>query len=101
MQRLCPFGCFCPGMPIAPRVEEPGRWAVTTVQWGPRKRLQLQYQCTWAQGRVRHRSQEEGAKFWAIEGVQSQGIATWHVRVLERAARRELHEQAQQGYTTG
>ena len=55
---------------------------------------------TWDQGRVRHRAQEEGAKLWAREGAQFQGIASWHVRVLERAARRELNEQAQQGWAS-
>ena len=61
----------------------------------------LQYQCKWEQGRVRYRSQEEMARRWAKEGDQFLGIAGWHVRALEQAARRELHTQAQQGYTTG
>ena len=52
--------------------------------------LLLHYPCTWKQGRVRYRAQEEAAKLWAKEGVQSLGIVRWHVRVLEQAARRDL-----------
>ena len=58
--------------------------------------LLLHYPCTWKQGRVRYRAQEEAAKLWAKEGVQSLGIVRWHVRVLEQAARRNLCTQAQQ-----
>ena len=78
-------------------MEELGRWAAAAVQWRLLLEVLLvQDQCTWEQGRVRYRAQEEAAKLWAKEGGQSIGIACWHVRVLEQAARRDLHTQAQQ-----
>ena len=82
------------------RVEELGRWAGATVQCRLGKVLHLRYQLTWDQSLVRLRSQEEGAKLWDREGVQIRGIVSWHVRVLERAARRELQDQAQQGWAS-
>ena len=90
--RAALLGIYCE------RVEEMGRWAVATVQWRLRKVIQLRYQSTWDQGKVRHRSQEEGAKIWVREGVQMRGIVSWNVRVLERSARRELQDQAQTGW---
>ena len=77
------------------RAEELGRWAVATVQWRVRQVLQLRYQLLWDQGLVRHRAQEEGAKMWEGEGVQVQGIISWHVRVLEKVTRQELLGQAE------
>ena len=52
--------------------------------------------CAWEQGQVRYRAREEAAKLWAKEGAQFLGRACWHVRVLEQAARRDMHTQAQQ-----
>ena len=69
---------------------------MATGQWRLKKVLIQQHQSNWDQGRLRLRAQEEAAKLWAKEGVQSLGIACWHVRVLEQAARRGLHAQVQQ-----
>ena len=63
-------------------MEELGRWAVGTVHRRLNRVLPQQHQSNWDQGRLRLRAQEEAAKLWAKEGVQSLGIACWQVSVL-------------------
>ena len=68
------------------RVDATGRWAVDTLQWRLNKIMQHQSNRGRGSARVR-------------EGDQVLITVCWHIRVLERSARRAVHAQVQQAWT--
>ena len=81
------------------RMEAVGRWAVDALQWRLTKRILRQYQWNWDRGWLQYRAWEEAAKLWARDGDQVLRMVCWHMRVLERSARRAVRAQVQQART--